>query len=53
MGASTKAHLTMDNIITLCRYHLDSITTKAPSFLEAHDCRRCAQQARALGYSLP
>jgi hypothetical protein len=52
VGASTKAHLTLDNQITLYGYHLDSITTIAPSFVEHHDCRRCAQQARALGYSL-
>lgn len=52
VGRSTKAHLTLDNQITLCGFHLDAITTAAPSFIEHHDCPRCAQQARALGYSL-
>lgn len=53
VGRSTKAHLTLDNRTTLCGYHLDSITTAAPSFIEHHDCPRCAQQARQIGYSLP
>ena len=52
VGRSTKAHLTLDNQTTLCGYHLDSITSPAPSFIEHHDCPRCAQQARNLGYSL-
>jgi hypothetical protein len=53
VGRSTKAHLTIDNQITLCGFHLDTITSPAPSFIELHDCPRCAQQARAIGYILP
>ncbi len=52
VGRSTKAHLTLDNQITLCGFHLDAITTLAPSFVELHDCPRCARQARTLGYTL-
>ena len=29
-----------------------SDTTAAPSFIEHHDCPRCAQQARQIGYTL-
>ena len=31
---------------------LDISTTPAPNFVEHHDCPRCAQQARQIGYVL-
>src|SRR5262249_29394622 len=54
VGAGSKAHLTIDNQTTLCgRSFNNNIITTVPTFVEHHDCPRCAQQARAMGYSLP
>jgi len=49
----THHHHPKDKVTTLCGFHLDAITTPAPNFIELHDCPRCAQQARAIGYTLP